>query len=90
MILTAGYKIKTGKRLISEVPKFFLGEVVDDVAALGDALGFEVVGLFFFVGQDVHAVFAVVGFNRVTLVVVRHPPRLFFNFPCILHVFMVK
>ena len=42
------------------------------MAALVDAFGFTAGGLFFFVGQDVHAVFAVVGFNRVTLVVVRH------------------
>ena len=42
------------------------------MAALGDALGFEVVGLFFFVGQDVHAIFTIVGYDRGTMFVVGH------------------
>ena len=69
MILAAGYKIKTGKRLISEVPKFFVGEAVVDVAALEDALGFEVVGLFFFVGRAVCASLSVEGYDRGSMLV---------------------
>ena len=42
------------------------------MAALVDALGFEVVGLFFFVGQDVHAIFTIVGYDRGTMFVVGH------------------